>query len=145
LSVPRFPSEAWCLEAIRLAEADPESTAASDGLVATICCVMTADAVLPKGFGFFLRVEGQHLRGFRVLEDLDEADELQPDYLARASYATWKGLLQGSMDPVEAVLLRKIEVQGNLEPLMARAGHKGLVERVLAHVPTDYADEVPGE
>ena len=48
----RFPSAEWCQDAIRRAEADPESGAASDGLSVSICCVMTREKpVLPEGFG----------------------------------------------------------------------------------------------
>ena len=39
-----------------------------------------------------------------MLDDPDDLEEIEPAYLARAPYSVWKGLLSGTLDPVEAVL-----------------------------------------
>jgi len=81
------------------------------------------------------------IESLRVLDDPDDLDELEPAYLARAPYTVWKQLLQGSLDPVEAVLRRSISVKGDLQQLMERLRFKGIADRVLAGLKTEYVDE----
>ncbi|MFY0576194.1 hypothetical protein ACN28S_19155 [Cystobacter fuscus] len=53
----------------------------------------------------------------------------------------WKQLLQGSLDPVEAVLRRRISVKGDLQQLIERLRFKGIADRVLSGLKTEYLDE----
>ena len=62
-------------------------------------------------------------------------------YRIQAPYSVWKGILTGSVDPIEAVLRRRIHVEGDLQPLVERMQHKGLAERVLGRIETDFIDE----
>ena len=78
---------------------------------------------------------------FKVLVDPDDLDELEPVYIARAPYSVWKGLLKGTLDPVEAVLKRRIALKGDVQPLIERLKYKGIADRVLAAVHTEFIDE----
>ena len=140
--MPVFPSESWCREVIRLAEADPELPAASAGWQGDFCVVMLAEPPhLREPFIVHLRPVGARIADFRVLEDLDEVDELGAAYVARAPYAVWKGLLRGDVDPVEAVLRRQVQVVGDVQPLIERARFKGIIDRVLEQLSTTFVDE----
>jgi putative sterol carrier protein len=75
------------------------------------------------------------------LVDADDLDEFDPEYRIQAPYSVWKGFLLGTVDPIEAVLRRRVQVQGDLQPLVERMQHKGLAERVLAAIPTRFVDE----
>ena len=77
----------------------------------------------------------------RVLADPDDLEELEPVYLARAPYSVWKQLLKGTLDPVEAVLKRRISMRGDLQPLIERMKYKGIADRVFARLQTEYIDE----
>jgi hypothetical protein len=142
--MPVFPSKEWCEEAAAALNADPESARAGKGFTGEI-----AAAVLPEppdlrdGFAIWVRPEGGRIAELRVLEDLDEIEEIEPAYVARATYATWKGLLLGSLDPIEAVLQHKIDFRGDLRQLVERAQYKDLIRRVLSRVPTTFKDAVP--
>jgi putative sterol carrier protein len=74
--------------------------------------------------------------------DPDDLDEFEPAYRIQAPYSVWKGFLLGTLDPVEAVLRRRVQVQGDLQPLVERMQHKGLAERVLAKMKTRFVDEL---
>ena len=138
----RFPSLEWCQEAVRLAEADPEAGEAGSGWTLDVAVVFLAEpGLLPKGFAIYLRPDGDRMAEVRVIENLSEVDTLGAAYVAKAAYAVWKGLLQGSVDPVEAVLRKQVSFAGDLRPLVARAGHKGWIERTFAQVPTEFIDE----
>jgi putative sterol carrier protein len=119
--------------------------AAGLGFTGDFAVVMTPSPLLPEGFAVYLRPASGRVHDFRVLDDCDEADELGAAYVVKASFEVWKGLLLGQLDPVEAVLMRRIAIQGDLQPLIERAGHKGLVERVLSRVQTEFMDDVGGK
>jgi putative sterol carrier protein len=140
--MPQFPSRAWCQEALRLLEADPETVRAGKGWTADIGVVVEAEAgKLDKPFVVYVRpVEGR-IEEWKVLVDPDDLDEFEPVYRIRAPYSVWKGFLTGTVDPIEAVLRRRVQVDGDLQPLVERMQHKGLAERVLERIQTDFIDE----
>jgi len=141
--VPVFPSREWCEEAVRLTNADPESAAAGRGWVGDFGAIIEAErGKLARTFVVHVKPNRLgHIESVEVLEDPDDLDDIEPAYLARAPYSVWKALLQGTLDPVEAVLKRRIEVQGDLQPLMERMKYKGIADRVFAQLRTEFADD----
>lgn len=49
---------------------------------------------------------------------LDELGNLKPTFTLRGSYANYVRLLNGELDPLQALFTRKIGVQGNMAMLM---------------------------
>lgn len=139
--MPIFPSREWCEAVIQALHADPETARAGLGWEGDVCA-----AVLPEPpefdapFAVYARPEGGRIVEFRVLEDLDEIEEIEPAYVARARYSTWKALIEGRFDPIRAILERLIQFQGDLEPIVQRAQFKDLLTRALARVPTTFVD-----
>jgi len=140
--MPDFPSRAWCEEALQLLEADPETVRAGQGWTADIGVVVEAEAgKLERPFVLYLKPSEGRIERWKVLVDADDLDEFDPEYRIQAPYSVWKGFLLGTVDPIEAVLRRRVQVQGDLQPLVERMQHKGLAERVLAAIPTRFVDE----
>lgn len=139
--MPIFPSREWCEEIIAALHADPESARAGLGWEGDVCVAVLAEKpAFPEPFAVYARPEGGRIVEFRVLEDLDEIDEIEPAYVARANYSTWKNLILGDFDPVEAILKRRIQFEGDLEPIIQRAQFKDLFHRALAKVQTTFID-----
>ena len=67
-----------------------------------------------------------------MLADPDDLEELDPAYVIRAPYSVWKGLLQGTIDPIEALVKRRVKVQGDVQPLIERARFRWIADRLLA-------------
>lgn len=140
--MPVFPSKEWCEEAIRLANADPEAALAGEGWVGDFGGVIEAETgKLQKAFVFYAEPKGGRIEKFKVLVDPDDLDEFEPKYLMRGPYSVWKGLLVGTLDPVEMVLKRKLAVQGDLQPLIERMKFKGIAERIIQKLETRFVDE----
>ena len=133
--MPSFPSEEWCAAVVAAASADPQAEEAGAGFAGDVAVVVDG----PSFFAAWGRIAGGRVLEWRVLRDAEEVEELAPAYLARASLATWRGLLEGKVDPVEAVLERKLRVKGDLAPLVERIRFKGVAGRVLARVETRFA------
>jgi putative sterol carrier protein len=140
--MPDFPSRAWCEEALRLLVADPETVRAGRGWTADFGIVVEAEpGKLERPFVVYLQPVDGKIERWQVLVDPDDLDEFDPTYRIVAPYSVWKGVLLGTVDPIEAVLRRRVHVQGDIQPLVERMQHKGLAERVLAGIETKFVDD----
>ncbi|PTL76921.1 hypothetical protein [Vitiosangium sp. GDMCC 1.1324] len=138
----RFPSKEWCEEAVRLVNEDPERPLAAQGWLGEIGIIVDAEpGKLERAFVVHVVPRDSRIEKLRVLDAPDDLDEFEPAYLARAPYTVWKQLLQGSLDPVEAVLRRRIAVKGDLQQLIERLRFKGIADRVFAQLKTEFVDE----
>ena len=139
----KFPSKEWCDEAVRLTNEDPEANAAGAGWVGDFGAVIEAEPrTLAKAFVVHLEPKNGKIVRVTVLDDRDDLEEIEPAYLATAPYSVWKALLLGSLDPVEAVLKKRIVVRGDLAPLIERMKYKGVADRVFSQIKTEFIDEV---
>jgi len=134
--MPVFPSQEWCDALVAAIHADPESAKAGKGFVTDLAAVVLPEGTLKEPFAVYAKLREGRVESLRVLEDLDEVDEIEPKYVGRAGYATWLRLIRNELDPIEAVLHKQIAVSGDLAPIIERAQFKELVRRVLAKVPT---------
>ena len=137
-----FPSKEWCDEAVRLVNDDPERALAARGWLGEIGIVVEAEpGKLSRPFVVHVVPRDARIEKLRVLEVPDDLEELEPAYPARAPCSVWKELLRGSLDPVEAVLRRRIAIKGDLQQLIERLRFKGIADRVLSQLKTEYVDE----
>lgn len=128
---------------MRLINADPESREAGEDWVGDFGAVVEAEqGIFAAPFAIHCEPRNGQVTQLKFLSDPDELDELEPAYLARAPYSVWKGLIQGTLDPVEAVLRRRIRLTGDVEQLMQRMRYKGITDRVLSQLATEFADEI---
>jgi hypothetical protein len=137
--MPLFPSKEWCDALVAAIHADPDSSKAGRGLVADLAAVVLPEPpYLKEPFAVYARAVEGRVEGLRLLEDLDEIEEIEPRYVVKASFSTWRRLIGAELDPIEAILHKEIDVTGDLQPLIERAHFKELVRRVVAKVPTTY-------
>jgi putative sterol carrier protein len=140
--MPVFPSKEWCEEAARIANEDPESSVAGKGWTSDIAAVVEPEpGKLADPFTVHCHPVHGKITQLTVLPDPDDLEEIEPAYLIRAPYSVWKALLQGTLDPVEALVRRRIRVQGDVQPLIERMQHRGIADRVLAKLGTTFVDE----
>lgn len=140
--MPVFPSKEWCEEAVRLVNSDPEIAEAGAGWEGDFGAVILAEpGKLAVAFVVHIVPKEGRITRMKVLPDPDDLEEIEPAYLARAQYSVWKQLILGTLDPVEAVLKRRIDVRGDLQPLIERLKYKGIADRVMAALNTKFADE----
>jgi putative sterol carrier protein len=140
--MPKFPSKEWCEEAVRLTNADPEAASAGQGWTGDFGAVVDPEpGKLAQPFVVHILPKNGRIEKLHVLADPDDLDEFEPAYVARAPYSVWKELLRGTLDPVEAVLKRRISVKGDLQPLIERMRYKGIADRVFAQLKTEFIDD----
>ncbi|HEY3452814.1 MAG TPA: hypothetical protein VGK67_41100 [Myxococcales bacterium] len=136
--MPVFPSLEWCQAVVDAIHSEPDSRKAGKGLVADFAAAILPEGRLQEPFIVFGKAVEGRVETLRLLEDLDEIEEIEPAYVARAGYSAWRQIIESRLDPIEAILRKQIEVSGDLQPIIERAQFKDLVWRVLAKVPTTF-------
>lgn len=139
--MPVFPSKEWCEALVGQLHADPDCVRAGEGFSTDLAAAVLPDpGAAAEPFAVWGRVADGRLVEWRVLEDLDEIDEVGPAYQARAPLSVWRQLLARRLDPIEALATGRLLLRGDLRALVERARYDRLLWRVLARVPTDFSD-----
>ncbi len=139
-----FPSSGWLVEAVAIANRQPDLSRAIEGLGRDLAGVVEKDPpFLSRDFAAYGRQEGGRFTRVRVLPDPEEIWELEPAYVVRAPYRVWKSLIQGE-DPLQAALAGRVRFEGDLAALVRRSSYRYLVDAVLGELVTEFADELRG-
>jgi len=136
----RFASREWVAAVVAALNGEPDLAAALSGLGRDAALVVERDRDWPAAAAVYGAHEGGRIASWRFLADEDDILEIEPAYVLRAPYGTWRELLRGG-DPVRAALSGRVRVEGDLEALVRRVGYRHVVDAALAAVPT----ELPGE
>lgn len=68
--------------------------------------------------------------------------DIDAPFVLRAPYAVWKKVVRGITDPVMAIALKQVTLQGSLSTLMMHAGAAKALVACARTVPTHFPDEV---
>jgi hypothetical protein len=137
VSIVRFGSREWIGAVVAALNAQPDLAASLVGLGKTAALVVEADPpAWPRVVAAWAEHDGRRIARWRLLADEDEILELEPDYVIRAPYRTYRQLLGGA-DPVQAALSGRVRVEGDLEALVRRARYRHVVDAALAAVATE--------
>ncbi len=126
-----FPSEAWCRNAVRLLNADPEAAGAAQGWEGDFGLIIDTEGE-PIGIRIGAPVDGQLPEPRFVTAETVEQDA--PRYFARSSQRDWWALIAGELDPVAAIVQKRLVVRGDLTPVIVRLQYRGLAQRWLEHI-----------
>ncbi len=110
-----FPSEAW----VKLLE-EKLNTDTRYGQVAArwegdMAIVVEPDAGLPESMVFYFDLWHGKCRAARQIANLAE---VSPAFILKASYGNLKKVVLGELDPMQAMLTRKLDVKGNMAVMM---------------------------
>lgn len=123
-----FPSENWFRAAIERLNADPQVEQAVNGWRGDFGMVIESQTRT-----IWMYVAEPANGRFPSPEFVSAATlaARAPRYFAKASDATWLELIRGTLDPIAAIVQKRLEVRGDLEPVVARLKYRGVAERWL--------------
>jgi hypothetical protein len=134
----QFASPEWIAALVAALHRDPGLAAALAGLGHDAAFVVEGDGrAWPADVAAWARHERGRIAEWRILEDVDDILELEPAYVLRAPYRTWRTLFEGA-DPVKAALSGRIRVEGDLEALVRKSDHGRVVLAALSAVATEF-------
>jgi len=126
----KFGSEEWLDRYVQLWEQNQELIDFLKDFNARIAYkYLDRPDITPK----YVRLENGH-----IVEYGPVTDEKEMDYVLIANYDVWKALAFGELDPVKALMNRKMRVTGNLSALMKVAPGFALTLNIVQSIPTDF-------
>lgn len=132
--MPAFASEDWCRRAIELLNSDPDTAKAASGWDGDFGIVLEG----PQG-PVAAWVGPPH--GGRLPEpefvSLEVLRARAPRYYAQATQDDWRALVSGSLDPIAALVQKRLVARGDLTPIIARLKYRGLAHRWLARLRSE--------
>ena len=129
--MPEFPSEAWCQWAIGLLNEDPDAAGAAKGWDGDFGVVIDREGGA-LGVAIGAPVNGR-LPAPRFLA-AEAVEAASPRFFARATQADWWAIIEGALDPIAAIVQKRLVARGDLTPVIARLQYRGLAERWLEQI-----------
>lgn len=118
---------AWAVEVLNADEGLP---AAAEGWAGDFGLVVEGEG----GFSVHLRAPVGGRFPAPAFVSRAELDAAGVAYEARADEGTFRALIEGGLDPIAAIVQKRLTVRGDLQPVVARLNHRGLAERWLARL-----------
>lgn len=124
-----FPSPAWCVRAIASLNADADLIPAARGWQGDFGVIIDRPEG-PLAISLGEPQDGQFPTP-RFVDELELA-RLAPRYFARATQEDWWALIEGRLDPIAAIVQKRLLAKGDLTQMVMRLQYKGLARRWLA-------------
>ncbi len=110
-----FPSLEWLQDLEEKLNTDEKYAQIAKNWEGDMACVLEADERLSERKILYLDLwHGQ----CREIAELDDIAEKKPAFVLTASYTNFLRVLQGDLDPMQAMLTRKLGVKGNMAVMM---------------------------
>ncbi len=110
-----FPGLEWLQELEMKLNSDENYARIAKNWEGDMACVLEADERLPEQKILYLDLwHGK----CREVAELNEISEKNPAFVLTASYTNFLRVLQGELDPMQAMLTRKLGVKGNMAVMM---------------------------
>ena len=111
----KFPSDEWIKEfGNQLNTSDAYAKSAKDW-EGDFVFVIEGDKVYPESSYFFVGLlHGKCTDTAMVASE----DERKAPYVLSGPYSTWRKVMDGTQDPIQAMMMRKLKLKGNLVKVM---------------------------
>lgn len=112
-----FPGDEWLQALSEKLNSDPKYAKIARNWEGDLLFVIEADGPLKKTTYFYLDLwHGACRDAFMVQEE--DLDTLSPAYTLTATYSQITRLLKGELDPMQAMITRKLKVKGSMAYMM---------------------------
>ncbi len=112
---PVFPSQEWLTLLEKKLNSDENYARIARNWEGDICIIIEPEGNLNEQVIYYLDLwHGK----CRKTEALSNTAAVKPAFVLKASYGNISRILQGELDPMQAMLTRKLGVQGNMAVMM---------------------------
>jgi len=134
-----FPSKEWAEELCQRVNADEEyGKAASDWEGTFTILVEEEEGKLDKPFILWLDPWHGKIRGFEILESLDEKES---NFILRGKYSVWKGVIEGKRDATKQMLAGKLRLKGSMAYILKKTKASNALMKIFTTMPTEFINE----
>ncbi|MFH1909432.1 MAG: SCP2 sterol-binding domain-containing protein [Chloroflexota bacterium] len=110
-----FPSPAWLEELGEKLNSDAQYARIARNWEGDMCVVIEPGGPLKEQLFYYLDLWHGNCRKTAVLKDLPE---VKPAFVLKASYENIARIMKGELDPMQAMMTRKLQVQGSMAYMM---------------------------
>ncbi len=139
MTPPHLFTQPWADALRAVINADSAYRTAAANWTWPVALVLEAETAL--GYPVDTAVEFDLSRGTCAAVRVLRPSAATAPFVLRASYAVWKRIVRGALDPVLAVALRQVRLQGSLSTLMLHVGAAKALIACARAVPTQFPDE----
>ena len=131
----RFPSNEWIGELSRLLNESESYEQSAKDWEGDFIFVIGADDVQQEEAYLFLGLNHGKSTGAALLSSLDERPA---EYKITAPYGVWRQVIDGELDPIQGMMMRKLKLEGNLMKIMRYPKAAKEIVTCCASVPTEW-------
>jgi len=110
-----FPSPEWLEKLVEKLNADEQYACIAKNWEGDMACVFEPGGPLREQQIYYLDLWHGKCRKAAILKDLAE---VKPAFILKASYENFARVVKGELDPMQAMLTRKLQVQGSMAYMM---------------------------
>ncbi len=131
----KFPSEEWIKELeVRLNASESYAKAAATWEGDNIFAILP-DADYPDTSYFYINLQHGKASGARQLKSLDEQSAL---FISSAPFNTWRKVLDGRLDPIQAMFSGKIKLKGSMAQIQRTPKATYEMTKIAGQIDMDF-------
>jgi putative sterol carrier protein len=140
-----FPSEEWIEEVGRASQRDTELRGLIKGFEGSfVFHVEPEEGLLEKTFYLYFKLDQNGVHSGAALSFLDERPNV--DYVIAGRYSNWKAVLKGDIDPLKALMTRKLWLaRGKMMNLLKSQKMALRLISLCAEMKAVFVDEMAAE
>jgi putative sterol carrier protein len=131
----KFPSEAWIQELSNRLNASQSYAQAAATWEGDQIFVILPDDNYPDTTYFYIDLQHGKASGARQLKSLDEQKAL---FTSSAPFGTWRRVLEGRLDPIQAMFSNKIKLVGSMAAVQRTPKATYELVKVAATIDSDF-------
>lgn len=131
----KFPSEEWIKaykEELNKNEAYAEAAKDWEG---DFLFIVTPDEGLDKEMVFYVDLWHGKCRDAYLVPSREAKTA---EFVYEGPYSNWKKLIMGQLDPIQALLMRKFKLKGNMAKIMRYTKAASELVKTASKVPTEF-------
>jgi putative sterol carrier protein len=133
----KFPSEEWINEFGRQINASEPYEKSGKDWEGDWVFIVEADKVLPEAAYFFIGLLHGKCTDTAMMAS---ENEREAQYFMRGSYSTWRRVIEGKLDPIQGLMMRKFKLKGNLMKVMRYPRSAKELVNCVMRVETEFPD-----
>jgi putative sterol carrier protein len=136
-----FPSAEWAAEfKQQVQQSAAYKQAAATWTFGAVALLTRADAAigLPEDVGMWLDIERGNCSDVRVVS---AAEAAKAPFCITGEYARWKSVLRKELDPIKAMMQKKLELKGQMTTIVKYVNASKELVEAATRVPTRFLDE----
>lgn len=134
----KFPSEEWMARFVEELNKNENYKEAAKDWEGDMILVVNAGPEVPKESAFYLDLWHGQCRSYSSLPDRNAK---KAEFVIEGPYGSWVKMISGELDPIRALLGRKLKITGSMAKIMKNVSASSEFAKNSRRVPTEG---VPG-